>query len=156
MAQNRKFDSELKNKLSKQASQHQDHLQDMLSLQQKQLMEQFDLALRERLIHERHVFIDQIAKHTAKVKGLESALEGTCVILLILLPDILTFRGYFISIFMLLERADLEKVIAEVQDLISSSMCLMHAVAHDSKFTSYHHYIACAMWHCLPWFYDYN
>lgn len=77
MSQARKHESELKTKLSKQTSEHQDHLQDMLSLQQKKLMEQFDLALRERLIHERHVFIDQITKHMARVKGLESALEGS-------------------------------------------------------------------------------
>lgn len=76
MGQDRKFESELKNKLARQASEHQDHLQDMLSLQQKKLMEQFDLALRERLIHSRHVFIDQISQHLAKVKGLEAALEG--------------------------------------------------------------------------------
>ena len=48
----------------------------MLALQQKKLMEQFDLALRERLIHERHVYIDHIAKNVAKVKGLEAVLEG--------------------------------------------------------------------------------
>ena len=76
MAQGRKCESDLKMKLARQASEHQDHLQDMLSLQQKKLMEQFDLALRERLIHERHVFIDQISQHTAQVEGLERALEG--------------------------------------------------------------------------------
>lgn len=77
MAQNRKFDTELKSKLARQASEQQEYLQDMLSLQQKKLMEQFDLALRERLMHERHVFIDQISNNLAKVRGLEAALEGT-------------------------------------------------------------------------------
>lgn len=76
MSQTRKFETELKNKLARQASEHQNHLQDMLSLQQKRLMEQFDLSLRERMIHERHIYIDQIMKHMAKVNGLESALEG--------------------------------------------------------------------------------
>lgn len=32
------------------------------------------------------------------------------------------------------ERADMEKVITHVQDLMSGAMCLMHAVAHDSKY----------------------
>lgn len=45
-------------------------------MQEKRLAEQFDLALRERLVHERHIFIDQIQKHMAKVTGLEAALEG--------------------------------------------------------------------------------
>lgn len=66
----------MRTRLSKQASDHHDHLQDMLSLQQKKLMEQFDLALRERLVHERHVFMDHIAKNMAKVKGIQAALEG--------------------------------------------------------------------------------
>ncbi|KAF6021503.1 IMMT [Bugula neritina] len=48
--------------------------------------------------------MDNIAKNIAKVKGLESALE---------------------------ERANLEKVITHVQDLTCSSLCLMHAIAHD-------------------------
>lgn len=76
MAQARKFETDLKTTLARKSSEHQDHLQDMLALQQKKLMEQFDLALRERLIHERHIYIDQIMKHMAKVKGLESALDG--------------------------------------------------------------------------------
>ncbi|XP_067938140.1 MICOS complex subunit MIC60-like [Watersipora subatra] len=104
LAHDRTFETEMRQRLSKQASEHHDHLQDMLALQQKKLMEQFDLALRERLIHERHMFIDYIGKNMAKVKGLEAALE---------------------------ERADLEKTITQVQDLMSSSLCLIHAVAHE-------------------------
>jgi len=43
------------------------------------------------------------------------------------------FQSSIFSIF-IVERADLEKIVVEVQDLMSSAMTLMHAIASDGTF----------------------
>lgn len=91
--QNRVFEEELKDKLNKQAQEHRTYMQDMLALQKHKLLKQYDLALRERLIHERHLFLDIISKNLAKVHGLGKALEGNNFIKYVIMYQFYALRS---------------------------------------------------------------
>lgn len=74
--QRHQFEEDKKASLAKQESQHQEHLQEILLFQRRKLADQFDLALREKLVDERHGYMEQISTHLARLRGLELALEG--------------------------------------------------------------------------------
>ncbi|KAL5021900.1 hypothetical protein ScPMuIL_001055 [Solemya velum] len=95
------FESDLRHHLSRQAAAHSDHLKEVLKVQEKELEEQFERELHTKILEERQVFQTEVAGWIARLKGIESAVEG---------------------------RAELEKLARRAQDLWLSCLALNGAI----------------------------
>lgn len=70
------FEQELRQNLARQAAAHSDHLKDILKVQEKELEQTFERELNTKLIEERQTFHTEVANWIARLKGIESAVEG--------------------------------------------------------------------------------
>lgn len=70
------FESDLRHHLSRQAAAHSDHLKEVLKIQEHELEEQFERELHTKILEERQVFQTEVAGWIARLKGIESAVEG--------------------------------------------------------------------------------
>jgi mitofilin len=70
------FERELRHQLSRQAAAHSDHLADVLKVQESQLEAKFTVQLEEHLTKERLNFQTEVAGWIARLKGIETAVEG--------------------------------------------------------------------------------
>lgn len=70
------FEQELRQNLTRQAAAHSDHLKDILKVQEKELEQTFERELNTKLIEERQTFHTEVANWIARLKGIESAVEG--------------------------------------------------------------------------------
>ena len=70
------FERELRQQLSRQAAAHSDHLQDVLQVQEQELQEQCEREVHMQLLQERQSFQTEVAGWIARLKGIETAVEG--------------------------------------------------------------------------------
>lgn len=70
------FEQELRQHLARQAAAHSDHLKDVLKIQEKELEQVFERELNTKLIEERQSFHTEVANWIARLRGIESAVEG--------------------------------------------------------------------------------
>lgn len=70
------FEQELRQHLARQAAAHSDHLRDVLKIQEKELEQVFERELNTKLIEERQSFHTEVANWIARLRGIESAVEG--------------------------------------------------------------------------------
>lgn len=69
-------EKKMREELARQALAHNNHLSEMLKLQQSQLVKEFNTQLNERIDFERSTYVDSLAKHIAKIEGLMGVIEG--------------------------------------------------------------------------------
>lgn len=60
----------------RQSLAQNNHMNDMLKLQQNQLIEEFKQVMEERAGFERSTYVDSLAKHIARVDGLVTTTSG--------------------------------------------------------------------------------
>lgn len=62
--------------LLRQAAAHADHLQEALRIQEQELERKHVLALEEKLLHQKGVFISETSGNMARLKGVIEYLKG--------------------------------------------------------------------------------
>ncbi|XP_052772332.1 MICOS complex subunit MIC60-1-like [Mya arenaria] len=70
------FEIELRRELARQTGAHSEHLQKVLTLQEDQLVKDFERELHMRLIEERQRFEGELSGWTARLRGIESAVAA--------------------------------------------------------------------------------
>lgn len=70
------FERELRQQLSRQAAAHSDHLQDVLQVEEQELQDQCEREVHMQLLQERQSFQTEVAGWIARLKGIETAVEG--------------------------------------------------------------------------------
>ena len=70
------FEKELRQQLSRQAAAHSDHLRDVLQVQATELDRQCEREVHTQLLQERQSFQTEVAGWIARLKGIETAVEG--------------------------------------------------------------------------------
>jgi len=94
-------EQKMREELVRQSLAQNNHMNDMLKLQQNQLIEEFKQVMEERAGFERSTYVDSLAKHIARVDGLVTTTS---------------------------EKADVDKCLRDVRELASSSQCLFYTV----------------------------
>lgn len=70
------FEKELRQQLARQAAAHSDHLKDVLRVQCQEMEKQCEREMHRQLLQERQSFQTEVAGWIARLKGIESAVEG--------------------------------------------------------------------------------
>lgn len=70
------FELELRKQLARQAAAHSQHLQEVLSVREKELLKRFEHQLHGKLIEERGKFSAEISGWVARLRGIEQAVEA--------------------------------------------------------------------------------
>ncbi|XP_048249349.1 MICOS complex subunit MIC60-1-like [Haliotis rufescens] len=70
------FEQELRQQLARQAAAHSDHLKDVLNVQHEELDQQFEREMHTRILEERQTFQTEVAGWIARLKGIETAVDG--------------------------------------------------------------------------------
>lgn len=52
----------------------------MLTLEQKRLVEQFDVSLQDRIDHEHHIYIHPVNRNMAKLVEIENSLDSKLIL----------------------------------------------------------------------------
>ena len=66
----------MREELVRQSLAQNNHMNDMLRLQQQQLIDEFKQVMEERADFERTTYIDRLAKHIARIDGLVATYSG--------------------------------------------------------------------------------
>jgi len=77
---------ELRGRLSRQAAAHNDHVKDVLRVQQHELQTAFDVRLAGLVDRERTALQQKIATWTGRMQGIDKALAGLSVFSLLFRP----------------------------------------------------------------------
>lgn len=67
---------EVRKQLGRQAAAHSDHLKDVLTAQQQELSQEFNRELHVKILEEREKFQGEVAGWIARLRGIETAVEG--------------------------------------------------------------------------------
>ena len=70
------FEVELRQQLARQAAAHSDHLQEVLKVQERELLQKYERQFNLKFIEERQAFQAEIAGWVARLKGIETAVES--------------------------------------------------------------------------------
>nr|XP_006815475.1 PREDICTED: mitochondrial inner membrane protein-like [Saccoglossus kowalevskii] len=102
----REYELEMRHQLMRQAAAHSDHINDVLRVQSKELEQQFDKKMEERVNDEREKYQVELHGALARLRGVESAIE---------------------------DRADLEKQSENAQELWLACEALRRTVKYGEK-----------------------
>lgn len=70
------FEVDLRQQLARQAAAHSDHLQEVLKVQERELLQKYERQFNLKFIEERQAFQAEIAGWVARLKGIETAVES--------------------------------------------------------------------------------
>ena len=72
-------EQKMREELVRQSLAQNNHMNDMLRLQQQQLIDEFKQVMEERADFERTTYIDSLAKHIARIDGLVATISGLSI-----------------------------------------------------------------------------
>jgi len=74
------WETELRRELARQAAAHSDHLAQVLAVQSTEIARRAEHELHEHLVRERDTFQEALGTWTARVSGIEAAVEGRALL----------------------------------------------------------------------------